>query len=70
MEKELFIDFEKRGLLKNLTGTQVEKFRFACMKSVKENPDLSFAELRVACKIYLNFILDFPDLDLASVNSK
>lgn len=64
MENRLFNHFETLGAMSDFHPMQVEKFRIACKKAVDENTDLDFGGLCIACKIYLNFIRDFPDLTL------
>ena len=48
----------------NLNSIQLVKLKQACQKSIEENPDLGYNELLSACKVYLKFIIDFPDLSL------
>jgi len=67
MDKKIFAHFESMGALSGLTDLQISKFEFACEKAVEENPKLGFNDLCIACRIYLNFIINFPDLDLGSV---
>ena len=62
MEKELFNYFLQLGKLEGFSPIQIKKFEYACKKSIIENPDLKFEELLIACKVYLNFIRDFPEL--------
>jgi hypothetical protein len=63
LEEELYQEILKKRKVV-LNPVQDEKFKFACKKSIPENPGLGFSDLLLACNIYLNFILDFPDLDL------
>jgi len=49
---------------KHLNELQAAKFRHACYKTYVENQGNSFEELITAAKIYLNLILDFPELSL------
>ncbi len=66
IEEELYREvLEKRGV--KLTPGQGQKFRYACMKVVPEDPQASHSDLLTACHIYLNFILNNPDLDLGPV---
>ncbi len=55
----------ERGVL--LSDIQNEKFLFACEKSIAENPPLNFQGWKQAASIYLNYILDFPELDLGPI---
>lgn len=49
----------------DLDTLQEIKFRLACFKSIKENPNLSsLSDLAIAANIYLNFILKYPDMEL------
>lgn len=48
----------------NLTDLQRIKFLNACEKTIEENPTLNLQGLKIAANIYLNFVLDFQDLDL------
>jgi hypothetical protein len=70
MNKKLFLHFKSAGALAGLTEPQIGKFEFACKKAVEENPNLEFGNLCIACRIYLNFIISFPDLDLGPVVKK
>ena len=67
MDKEI-IDKLYDTVLENrkiqLTDIQQIKFRLACEKTIIENPGLNFHDWTVAAQIYLNFVLDFPHLDL------
>ena len=45
-----------------LTEIQKEKFKIACERAIRENED-DYSR-RIAGKIYLNLILDFPELTL------
>ena len=47
-----------------LTPIQEYKFLHACEKCIIENPTLNINELILAAQIYLNLILNFPELDL------
>ena len=67
MEEKLFNHFQSEGKLCGLDKVQIEKFRLACVKAVIENPSLGFGDLCIACRIYLNFIIDFPDIDLGCI---
>lgn len=67
MEKRLYEHFLHSGKLSAFTTEQLNKFEFACLKSVKENPDLDFNDLLIACRIYFNFIRDFPTVDLGPI---
>lgn len=62
-EKSIYDTVLKRRDLK-LNKLEQEKFKIACKKAFKENPELNFEDLVTACNIYLNFILNFPDDDL------
>jgi hypothetical protein len=68
MEQELFDYFASAHKLEGLQPYQRETFLLACKKAVVENPGLDFADYRYACGIYLNFIRDFPDIDLGQPN--
>ncbi|MCL2290855.1 MAG: hypothetical protein FWC34_09185 [Bacteroidetes bacterium] len=67
MDENLFLHFESIGALSGLTELQLSKFEFACEKAVEENPNLGFDDLCIACGVYLNFIISFPELDLGPV---
>lgn len=67
MEKELYEHFLKNGKLTEFSDVQRDKFEYACLKAVKENPDLDFNDLLIACRIYFNFIRDFPKIDLGPI---
>ena len=45
-----------------LSPIQKIKFQQACQKTILENENATSQELKIAARIYLNFILDFPDL--------
>ena len=51
----------------NLNDIQKEKLRYACKKTIIENPELDYNDWKVVAKIYLNFIVDFPELDLGEI---
>lgn len=66
IQEKLYNDvLQKRGA--KLTGSQEEKFRYACMKVIPENPGAGYFDLMAACHIYLNFILNNPEIDLGPV---
>jgi hypothetical protein len=46
-----------------LTDLQKIKFDVACWKAIDENEDLSFREYLIVTNIFLNFIIQFPDLN-------
>ncbi|QAA80821.1 hypothetical protein EI546_03345 [Aequorivita sp. H23M31] len=48
----------------SLNPEQKVKLREACTRVVKDHPDESFPLLMKAAKIYLNAILEFPQLTL------
>lgn len=50
-----------------LSEIQKEKLNYACKKAILENPQLDYNGWKAACKIYLNFIIDFPDIDLGGI---
>lgn len=52
----------ERGI--NLSTLLGQKFEMACYKAIVENPDLDFNGLRDPTNAYLNFIIEFPDLEL------
>ena len=67
VEEKLYNELlEKRGV--KLTPVQDKKFRYACMKAFAENPGAGYFDLMAACHIYLNFILNNPNVDLGPVN--
>lgn len=68
MESMLFEEFAIKGKLTDLSSYQVEQFRYACKKAVVENPDLNLPDLCIAARIYLNFIREFPDIDLGGLH--
>jgi len=68
LEEELYNEvLKKRQVV--LDHIQDAKFKFACKKSISENTGLDFSNLLIACNIYLNFILDFPELDLGTITT-
>ncbi|MGV3588111.1 MAG: hypothetical protein ACO1OF_13985 [Adhaeribacter sp.] len=50
-----------------LKPIQEEKFKYACEKAIQENPGENYFGLKIACRVYLNFILAYPDLDLGPI---
>jgi hypothetical protein len=69
-QKDLIIDVYNAVLQKKgttLSQNQKNKFLLACEKSIIENPTLDFNDWVTAAKIYLNFIIDFPNLDLGQI---
>ncbi|TDP60702.1 hypothetical protein [Flavobacterium dankookense] len=50
-----------------LSEIQKEKLSCACKKAILENPQLDYNGWKIASKIYLNFIIDFPDIDLVGI---
>lgn len=52
----------KRGAV--LTEIQQAKFETACWKTIDENEYLNLDGYLIATNIYLNFILEFPELVL------
>ena len=66
LEEKLYQEvLRKRNV--ELNPVQEKNFRFACKKSIPENPDADFDDLLLACNIYLNFILSFPSIDLGGI---
>jgi hypothetical protein len=70
MDKELIESLyttvlEKRKI--RLTELQRTKFMWACEKAIVENPTLNFHDWTIAAQIYLNFVLNFPDVDLGPI---
>lgn len=49
---------------RTLTSTQKVKLKLACQKTILDNPDLSLLDWCQAANLYLNLILEFPDLEL------
>ena len=47
-----------------LNPAQEITFNDACWRAMDENPLLNFDGLMIAASIYLNLILEFPDLSL------
>jgi hypothetical protein len=47
-----------------LNEVQKLKLKQACQKSIDDNPNLSYNEQLKACKVYLNFIIQFPNSKL------
>lgn len=45
-----------------LTKDQEKKFRHACEKAVSDNS--TYQEQKLAAQLYLNYILEFPELSL------
>ena len=64
MDSQIFNHFKQNDLISDLNSLQLKKFRHACRKAVVENPELEFNELCIAVKVYLNFIREYPDLNL------
>lgn len=67
MNDELAIKLYNRTLeLKGveLNDIQSAKFKYACEKSIIENPNLDFQSLLIATKFYLDTILEFPYCEL------
>lgn len=67
MNDELALRLYNRTLeLKDveLNDIQSTKFKYACEKSIIENPTLDFQNLLIATKFYLDTILDFPNCEL------
>jgi len=62
MDTKLFNHFENLGKLEGLHPMVIAKFRICCKKAVDENPDHVFDELIIACRIYLNYLIEFPHL--------
>lgn len=59
--EELFnLTVKRKGV--ELTPDQKEKFLIACEKSIKDN-DTNFSR-EEAAKLFLNMILEFPELSL------
>ena len=50
--------------IKKLTTKQNDTFLLACNRVFLDNPDNSFSGHITAARIYLNYILSFPDLTL------
>lgn len=67
MENKLYRYFSNSEKLNGFTQLQMEKFKYACKKAVQENPDLGFNDLCIACRIYMNFIREFPGIDLGPI---
>jgi len=66
LEEKLYNEvLEKRGAI--LNPDQEQKFRYACMKVIPENPGAGYFDLMAACHIYLNFILNNPEIDLGPI---
>ena len=67
MENFTAKDLYDHILVKNnvsLSEDQDDKLRFACQKSIAENPHLDFHNTLKAVQIYLNLIREFPQLTL------
>jgi len=47
-----------------LKPIEISKLEQACWKAIDENEALSLNEYLIATSIYLNFILQYPDLSL------
>ena len=50
-----------------LNPAQEGEFRYACEKSIKENPSLDLNNLVIAAHIYLKMILDNPTIELGEI---
>ena len=68
MEKELYQYYEGKGLLVNWSAAQLDKFRFACHKSVIENPKLNLSDLIIATNKYHQLIFKYPTAELGEVH--
>jgi hypothetical protein len=66
LSEQLYVEILTTKKL-HLNPVQEGKFRYACEKAILENPGAGFDDLLIACRIYLNFIVDWPDLDLGPV---
>lgn len=62
--EKLYQYFEKGGKLEGLNGERRQMFMTGCRRAVKDNPDLGFDDLLVACRIYQKLIEDFPTLSV------
>ena len=70
MDSELIKKLYETVLAKRnvgLTDLQRKKFLSACEKTIAENSNLNFEHWTTAANIYLNFVLDFPQLDLGPI---
>lgn len=47
-----------------LSQQELAKLEICCWRAIDDNPDLSESSLLIAVGVYLNFILEFPDLVL------
>ncbi len=47
-----------------LNEAEYQKFEIACWRAIDDNKLLNFDGLLIAANIYLNFILEFPELTL------
>ncbi|GAC1314126.1 MAG: hypothetical protein NVSMB24_38380 [Mucilaginibacter sp.] len=66
LEEKLYQEvLQKRGI--TLNELQDQQFRYACMKVIPENPGAGYFDLMAACHIYLNFILNNPQIDLGPI---
>jgi hypothetical protein len=48
----------------NFSTGQFAKLKLACHKTVLENPAVDIDECLVAVKIYYQYIVDFPEVEL------
>lgn len=64
MEEKLYNKTLKEFGIIALNPAQDVKFKQACIKSIDDNPGADFGSLIIATRIYLNYILKFPEITL------
>ena len=62
--QKLFETTLRKANIKGLSQKQNDTFMLACRRVFLDNPDNSFSDHIIAARIYLNYILSFPDLTL------
>lgn len=67
MEEIIEKIYQEISKSKQLNPVLQEKLKLACRKAVLENPTLGYESWLYAARIYLNFIVDFPHLELGPV---
>jgi hypothetical protein len=68
--KKLYDTTLQKANISELSQIQSVKFLEACKRIFIDNPDNGFNEHIAAARIYLNYILSFPDLTLPPEQTK
>ena len=66
--QKLFDTILRKANIKELAPKQNATFLLACRRVFLDNPENSFSDHIIAARIYLNYILSFPDLTLPTDN--